>query len=134
MRCMVRNKRRFWFAPYIGKSSLKDEYGNNTGEYEVRHGNPVEMYGNISAAKGETQTEQFGDMEGYDKVIAVDNTAPAFDEYAVLWVDRIPELDQNGALATDDEGEIKTQYDYIVVRVAKSLNSVSYAIRKVNVR
>lgn len=134
VRCLRRNKRRFWFAPYVSKTPRTDEYGNDTGEYDIIHGNPIKVYGNISAAKGETQTEQFGNAEVYDKVIVMDDAAPVFDEYAVLWVDCIPELNEDGSLALDEEGGIKVPHDYIVVRVAKSLNSVSYAIRKVNVR
>lgn len=134
MRCMARNKTTFWVARYAGKKPIMDEYGNETGEYEVLHENPVRVYGNISAAKGETQTRQFGEAEGYDKVLVLDNAAPAFDEYAILWVDRVPELDEAGALALDERGEVKTPHDYTVRKVARSLNSVSYAISKVNVR
>ena len=131
---MARNKVAFWVAPYVDKKPILDEYGNWGGEYDIIHGNPVRVYGNISAAKGETQTRQFGEAEGYDKVLVLDNAAPAFDEYAILWVDRAPELDADGALALDERGEVKTPHDYTVRKVARSLNSVSYAISKVNVR
>ena len=92
-----------------------------------------EVYANISAAKGETQTRQFGENESYDKVIVMDGDAPPIDEYAVLWVDRIPQLDDNGDLAVNEKGEVITPHDYIVKKVAKSLNVVSLAISKVSV-
>ncbi len=134
MRCMERNKVPFWFARYAGKKPIQDEYGNETGEYEVLRENPVRAFGNISAARGETETRQFGEAEGYDKVLVVDNFAPALDEYTVLWVDDVPEVDGGGALAVNSRGEVKTPHDYIIRKVARSLNSVSYAISKVNVR
>lgn len=133
MRCMNRNKVKFFYALYVGREPITDEYGNVTGEYDVKHGNPTEGYANISAAKGETQTRQFGESETYDKVIVMDNEAPQIDEYSVLWVDTEPQINEDGSLAVDEEGNILTPHDYIVKKVAKSLNDVSIAISKVNV-
>lgn len=125
MRCMNRNKVKFFYALYLGKAPIKDEYGNDTGEYEVKHGSPVEFSANISAAKGETQTRQFGENEIYDKVIVMDENAPPIDEYSILWVDSTPTV--------KEDGTTETPHDYIVKKVAKSLNVVSVAISKVNV-
>ena len=133
MRCMTRNKVTFFYALYEERTPVEDEYGNLTGEYEVKHGNPTEGKANISAAKGETQTRQFGENESYDKVVVMDNEAPPIDEYSVLWVDLTPQLDENGSLAVNKKGEIITPHDYIVKKVAKSLNVVSLAISKVSV-
>lgn len=133
MRCLDRNKMRFFYALYRGKEQLIDEYGNNTGEYEVLFDNPQEGFANISAAQGETETRQFGDDEAYDKVIVMDNTHPPINEYSVLWIDTIPLLNEDGGLAINEKGETVTPYDYVVKKVAKSLNSVSIAISKVNV-
>ena len=134
MRCMSRNKVTFFYALYERKEPIVDDYGNTTGEFEVIHGNPLKYSANISAAKGETQTRQFGENEVYDKVIVADNTAPPIDEYSILWVDTMPQLDENGALATDESGKVITPYDYIVTKVARSLNSVSIAVSKVKVQ
>jgi len=133
MRCMQRNKVVFYYALFSERVPIVDEYGNDTGEYDVRHGNPVKSSANISAAKGETQTRQFGENVSYDKVIAMDNDAPPIDEYSILWIDTMPELNADGSLAVDSEGKVKTPHDYIVKKVAKSLNSVSYAVSKVSV-
>lgn len=133
MKCLERNKVRFFYSLYQGKEAITDDYGNVTGEYELKYGNPVEWYANISAAKGETQTQQFGENEAYDKVIVMDNEAPPIDEYSVLWIDSAPQLDEDGGLVTNVQGEIVTPHDYIVKKVAKSLNVVSLAICKVNV-
>ena len=129
----MRNKSRFYYALYKERIPIIDDYGNTTGEYDVIHENPVEFAANISAAKGETTTRQFGESESYDKVIVMDNDAPPIDEYTVLWIDTVPQVDEDGALATNDENEVITPHDYIVKKVARSLNSVSIAISKVNV-
>ena len=126
MQGMVRNKRKFYYALYIDKNELKDEYDNVTGEYEVLYGNPIETAGNVSGAMGEMQSRQFGGSESYDKVIVLDNPETPINEYSILWVDTLPHLNKDGT--TD------TPHDYIVKKVAKSLNSVSFAIRKVQVR
>ena len=125
MRCMVRNKQKFYYALYIDTNELKDEYGNLTGEYEVLHGNPVEIEANISGAMGEIQVQQFGGSESYDKVFVLDNPNTPINEYSILWVDTLPHLNEDGT--TD------TPHDYIVKKVAKTLNSVAIAIRKVQV-
>lgn len=126
MQGMVRNKQKFYYALYIDKNELKDEYGNVTGEYEVVYGNPVETKGNVSGAMGEMQSRQFGGSESYDKVIVLDNPETPIDEYSILWVDTLPHL--------NEDGTTETPHDYIVKKVARSLNSVSIAISKVNVR
>lgn len=133
MRCMQRNKVVFYYALFSKRVPIVDEYGNDTGEYDVQHGNPVKSSANISAAKGETQTRQFGENVSYDKVIAMDNDSPPIDEYSILWIDTMPELNADGSLAVDSEGKVKTPHDYIVKKVAKSLNGVSYAVSKVSV-
>ena len=124
MRCMVRNKTKFYYASYVGETELVDEYGNATGEYAVTYSNPIALLGNISAAQGEMQSRQFGETESYDKVIVLDDRAP-LDEHSILWVDTLPVLNEDGT--TD------TPHDYIVKKVARSLNGVSVAIRKVDV-
>lgn len=133
MRMMVRNKSKFFYSLYKEKVPRQDEYGNDTGEYDIIRDNPMEFAANISAAKGETSTRQFGESESYDKVIVMGNDAPPIDEYTVLWVDSTPQVDEDGALALNDNGEVITPHDYIVKKVAKSLNSVSIAISKVTV-
>jgi cellulose biosynthesis protein BcsQ len=133
MVCLNRNKVEFYYALYEGKEMITDEYGNQTGEFQVIHGNPIRSTANISPAKGETQTRQFGEEDSYDKVIAADNNTPVLDEFSWLWVDTMPQLNENGSLAVNDSGNIITPHDYDVKKVAKSLNSISYAITKVNV-
>lgn len=123
MRCLARNKSTFSYCLYDSKEAITDEYGNKTGEYIVKYEDPVTMKANISSAQGESQTEQFGNNIQYDKVIITDDMSCPIDENSVLFVDKAVSTD------TDDN----PLYDYIVKKVAKSLNSISYAISKVDV-
>lgn len=126
MRCMVRNKSKFYYASYIGETEIIDEYGNATGEYNLAYGNPTMIFGNVSAAQGEIQSRQFGESESYDKVIVLDDRDAPIDEHSILWVDTLPHLNEDGT--TD------TSHDYVVKQIARSLNGVSIAISKVDVK
>ena len=123
MRCMTRNKSKFYYASYISETEIVDEYGNSTGEYAIEYGNPTEVYGNVSAARGEMQSRQFGESESYDKVIVLDDRNTPINEYSRIWVDTLPLLKEDGS--TD------TPHDYIVKTIARGLNGVSIAIQKV---
>lgn len=125
MRCMLRNKSKFYYASYIGETEIIDEYGNATGEYKISYSNPTECFGNVSAAQGEMQSRQFGESESYDKVIVLDDMNATINEHSILWVDTLP--------SPNEDGSTDTPHDYIVKRVAKSLNGVSIAIQKVKV-
>ena len=125
MRCLTRNKSKFYYASYIGETETIDENGNATGEYEVSYRKPVKIFGNVSAAQGEMQSRQFGESESYDKVIVLNDRNAPIDEHSILWVDTLPHLNEDGS--TD------TPHDYVVRRVARSLNGVSIAIGKVDV-
>lgn len=125
MRCLQRNKVDFYYALFVKKEPILDEYGNETGEFEVIHGKPQKYSANISSAKGVTYVREFGDEVSYDKVIALDNDAPKFDEETIFWVDTLPVLDTNG--------ETVTPHDYIAKKVATGLDSVLIAISKVRI-
>jgi hypothetical protein len=126
MRTLQRNKVRIFYANYLKKTPLKDEYGNLTGEYDIAYDNPVGIKANVSAARGEATTRQFGEDESYDRVIVMEDLNTHIDVSSVLWIDTLPKINVDGS--TD------TPYDYIVKQVAPSLNSVSIAVSKVNVR
>ena len=126
MRCLRLNQVRFFYATYIGRDPIMDEYGNRTGEYTLRYSAPQEAVGNVSAARGEVTTRQFGDDESYDRVIVMDNPKIPIERSSILWIETLPVIKLDGT--TD------TPHDYIVKQVAPSLNSVSIAVSKVNVR
>lgn len=122
MRGLNRNKKKFYYALYEKREAVveTDEYGNEieTGEYSVGYSSPIACEGNISPASGATATELFGGSEGYDKVLMMAAPSIPIDEYSVLWIDVKPDQ----------------PYDYIVKKVARSLNSVAIAVSKVNVK
>ena len=119
MRTQVINRTPFYYALYSGKTAKTDEEGFYTGEDDPEYGEPV-LYrrGNISPATGMSNTEQFGNLENYDKVIVTSDMSCPIDENTVLWI---------------DETDTSKPHDYIVKRVAKSINGISIAVSKVKV-
>ena len=137
MMAMPINKRAYYYALYAGKTEILDDEGYYTGETEITYGNPVKDYANISPARGDSSVNQFGKDTDYDKVIvygkACRNDLCKIDEYSVLWIDTMPELNPDGTLKTDQNGKVLTPYDYVVKKVADGLDSIQVAIRKVDV-
>lgn len=117
MRCLSRNKQTVYYALYSGKVAIEDENGNETGEYAIAYDGPVKLLANVSAARGTAEQEMFGIGVNYTKTIIVDDVNCPIDEHSVLWIDK----------ATSEP------HNYVVERVARSLNSVVYAVRKVDV-
>lgn len=181
MRLVKRNLRPIWYSLYTGRQPVVGTDGNETGETEITYSDPVMLMCNISPASGMIQSEIFGRIEDYDKIIMTDQMDCPIDENSVLWIETCPipdpepepdhepepesepqaeeeteeETDPNAGdegndgdegdggdegeqgtdpePASDDEEEGLPPYEYIVRRVAKSLNHISYAISKVKV-
>lgn len=124
MRTMTRNRRVFYEASLLTVTLGQDKDGNYTEE-QYSYSEPVMREGVISAANGEAVTQLFGANERYDKVITLNKEEKYLAIGSVLWVDTMPEIGV--------QGKTTTPYDYVVVKVAESLNFVNVAIRKVNV-
>ena len=124
MRTMTRNRRTFYYASLTGVAMGMDKDGNYTEEVYT-YSDPVEKKGVITAANGEAVTQLFGANEKYDKVITLNLGENYLAIGSVLWVDTMPVLDV--------QGKTTTPYDYVVVKVAETLNFINVAIRKVDV-
>ena len=137
MMAMPINKRAYYYALYVSTTENTDTDGNYTGEKTVNYGNPILDYANISPARGDSSVNPFGKDEDYDKVIVFGKANRAepckFNEYSILWVDTMPQLNKDGTLATDQSGNVITPHDYIVKKIADGLDSIQVAIRKVDV-
>lgn len=123
MKILERNKTALWYQLFDRKDVVEDEYGNETGGSKPVYKTAVKLRANISSATGSAQIEQFGNFAGYDKVIATDDMSCPIDENSVLFIDKLPEYSEDGT----------PLYDYVVKRVAKSLNVIAYAVSKVDV-
>lgn len=147
MRGQERNKQGFWYClldPTV-EHAIIDANGNETGEIIPHYEDAVLMKANISPATGQSQAEMFGDLDNYDKVIVTCDMSCPIDEHSVLFIDKAPEYTNvtthvitpaTALYGTDTITPVvysQPKYDYIVKRVARSLNSISIAVRKVEV-
>lgn len=117
MRSLSRNKQRIFYSLYTGKQEVRDEYGNLVSEPILTYGEPVEYHINVSAARGTADVEQFGINTNYSKTMVTNDLDCPIDETTRLWIDREPTEPHN----------------YVVVMVARSINSITYAIKEVSV-
>ena len=123
MRAVKRNMQPFWYALYTGETEQTDGEGNYTGEIGPGYAEPVQMYANISAARGTADTEIFGVDVQYSKVIATCDTDCPITEESAIWIGRNPE----------DADKNPVPHNYVVARVARSLNSLLIAVQEVKI-
>lgn len=118
MRDLLRNRRKLWYATYLRDEPIRDDDGNLTAESQAVYTDPVAIYLNVSAASGEAAAAAFGAFTDYSRTISTADMKCPLNEGCWLWVD------------TDPESE---DHDYEVVKKAKSLNGILYALREVTV-
>ena len=119
MRCLERNKQPVYYALYQGSEQVLDEYGNVTGEIKVSYSEPQKVMMNVSASRGDASLDMFGIAVNYSKtLISCDLNSPIAED-SILWIGITPEND--------------TPHNFIVSAIAKSLNSITYAVREVDV-
>ena len=117
MQSLLQNTQPVFYAQYSGKTDIIDSDGYKTGEKQKVYEAPVEKWMNVSASKGTAENDLFGISADYDRVMVTADTDCPITEETILWVDE----------------PVTAPHDYKVTRVAKSLNSISYAIKKVDV-
>ena len=124
IRTLNRNKISLWYALYVGKEPILDEWGNRSGEYRLLYSLPLQIYANVSAARGSSDVDMFGIDTPYSKTIVTDDVSLLLDTSSILWVAVTPDND-------GEDGAVKHNYE--VATVGKSLNSITYAVREVKV-
>lgn len=117
MRCLLRNQQRFMWAQYLESQETTEPGGMYNGEHSTEYSEKHSAYGNVSPAGGSSTVAMFGEKLDYNKVIIMESLPAGFDELSLLWVD---DLDADTP-------------DYVVRRIAKSMNNVSIAIAKVSI-
>lgn len=118
MRELERNKRVVYYALFDKNEAILDEDGYETGEVRPSYLPPVELRINVSPSVGESATRQFGDVVDYDRTLVICDMSLPIDERTVFWI---------------DETDTTKSFDYKVKKVAKSLNSLLIAVKKVEV-
>ena len=119
MRTLEINKQPMWYALCTGKTEVIDEYGNHTGVFELTYSAPVYYPVNMSESRNIVNFEAFGITADYDRTFVTTDMSCPISEDTIIWFGADP--------ATDP-------HNYVVHRIANSLNSITIAIRAVDVR
>ena len=123
MRSLERNKQTIYYALYASKVEQTDAYGNKTGTYQIQYSEATRIDINVSAAKGILEAEQFGITADYSRTMTTNDLECPITEGTVLWVGISPTAENGSAIP----------HNYVVTKVAKSINSITYAIKEVSV-
>lgn len=118
MRDLRRNQIKVYYSNYEKSTELIDEYGNSTGQYEITYSEPEMIMISASASKGSADNQHFGNLLDYDRVLITSNINCNIDENTVLWIDNL---------------DTEKPHDYIVKKVARSINQIQIAVKKVTV-
>ncbi len=143
MKTLWRNLRPIWYCRYKETVKAVNDRGQLSGLEIVLYHAPVQIMANVSRATGQSNTEQFGNLTNYDKVIVTNDIELPVDESSVFFLDKEPEFatrisydyeEPETVLGTPTATPVEYQVpipDYTVAGIAKSLNSISIAARKV---
>lgn len=115
MRTLKRNQQNVHYALYVGKTEKIDSNGYRTGQYVTEYTEPTLLKAVISANRGEASQEMFGINTNYSRTMITEDMRCPIDENSIIWIDKPTEKPHN----------------YVVVQVAKGLNSIAYALREV---
>ena len=118
MRSLNRNKQKIYYALYRGKTEVIDENGLRTGNFPPEYSSPQPLSINVSAQRGTPTVEMFGIDTDYSRTMQTNDLKCPIDETSVLWVGKEP-------------NEAGSDFNYRVVAVARSINSITYAIQEV---
>lgn len=118
MRSLQRNMRELWYANLESSTPVYDEWGNETGETDDAYTSPpVAFSANVSAATGQAAAEAFGAFTDYSRVISTCDMDCPLKVGTRVWFGAEPTKDHN----------------YVVVRIADSLNALLIALKEVTV-
>ena len=117
MRELEINKQTIYYALLTGYTNAVDSSGYKTGEKTKIYSDPVKYRINVSPARGNAERQTFGIDCNYTHTMSTADLDCPIAEDTVLWVGITPEND--------------TEPNFTVLRKAKSLNDIVYAIREV---
>lgn len=128
MRNLYKNKREIAWLNYKGNEDVKDANGNLTGEKVIAYYPIKKAKAHVSGAKGSSMIEVFGTDIKYDKVILLTKK-----EFEMTGINPRDHITENTVFFIDVKPTYKDgtpMYDYVVTRIADTINEVAIAIAK----
>lgn len=148
MKTLSRNKRPLYYATYLGKQPVYDENGLYTGAKAITYSPVVKVKMNVGVDIGTAGLAEYGITDPFTVAIATDDTECPINLTSIVWLDQgnLSEYSEETEYSEGDkamkDGTIKqymggnwvaVPHTHTVLRVAASLNSVTYLVRQVEV-
>ena len=126
MRNATRRKQDIWFV-----IRTKDD---SEVEPAYRYGKPELHRFSVSSTSGIPSEMNFGILPTYDRYVVSYDRKFKPTEGMLLYVDKTPELDPEGMLVLNEDGEPTVKPDYILDRIFDTQKGIlaRYGIRKVS--
>lgn len=124
MRTLDKNKQPIWYATYIGKTELIDEYGNSTGQYQITYSAPQKAMWSVSFVDSDAEVQMFG-IEAKSTVrIVAQKRGFSLTETSILWIGKEPPKPFN---------PVEPKHNYVVAGIRPSLNELVFYAKRVDV-
>lgn len=123
MRTLNRNRQDLYYATFVSKTEVLDEYGNATGQYQITYSAPATTAWNVSFVESDAEVEMFG-IQSKDtlRIVAPKQSFP-LDEASILWYGITPETPY---VAT------APKHNYAIAGIRPSLNELVFYAKRVD--
>lgn len=112
------DKRPLWYSNPVGeKTSVVDEWGNETGETSQTWSDPAKLMLNVSPPTGSAEANPFGAFTDYSYIVSSSSrkhNTPLY-EGTHVWF----------------QTDVSKPFNYIVVKVAAHITDTLYALKEV---
>lgn len=124
------NKNTIWYSKLTGKEPILDEHGLMTGDTRQTYTAPVALRAALSesiglnnlTAQGVAEQRNYGITTNYTHRMITEDMDCPLDEESIVWYDRDP-----------GDNPYDVPYNFVVIRVSKTLNYKMYYLRQVDV-
>lgn len=122
---LAQNRQKIWYAEFSGYTDALDDNGYKTGEKIKSYTEPQSFLIYVAPSRGDTVNMPFGLSRDYTNVMSTCDLSCPITEDSVLWIGISP--------YSSDESVADVPHNYTVERVAKGLNTILYAVKRVEV-
>ena len=121
---LAENRQTVWYAELAGYVDAVDSQGYKTGEKIKSYTEPKSFLIYVAPSRGDTVNMPFGLSSEYTNIMSTCDRDCPITEDSVLWVGISPY--SPGSETAD------IPHNYVVERVAYGLNSILYAIKRID--
>jgi hypothetical protein len=120
MRTLTKNKQPLYYATYVSKTEILDEYDNGTGQFQITYSAPVAANWNVRAVESDAEVEMFGIL-AKDTIRVVCEKPLPIDEASIIWF---------GTDVPDPYNPVAPGHNYRIAGIPPTLNdAVFYAVK-----